>query len=135
MANRTFIDLTGRPFGHLTVVGRSDRRDSSNEVMWRCVCACGKKVVRRSSNLRSPPRCEADAQSCGCMNPATQKENLTGLPFGRWAVLSPSPSRRQHYRCRCRCGAEREVYGPSLTGRRSRCCGAAACRAALNEEN
>jgi hypothetical protein len=44
-----FLDLTGRPFGLLKVLGRD--LDSGTPVKWMCRCACGtfKSVI--GSNL------------------------------------------------------------------------------------
>jgi hypothetical protein len=45
------VDLTGRTFGQLTVVGRgpSDRR---GKACWRCRCACGGETLVIGDNLR-----------------------------------------------------------------------------------
>lgn len=54
-------DLTGKRFGHLTVV----RRLSADPVkgwLWECLCDCGTLTTQRSNEV---PR----RKSCGCFNP------------------------------------------------------------------
>lgn len=55
----SFIDLTGKKFGSLTVLNRVD---ASREVKWFCLCDCGKATVSRGYSLRS-----GKAGSCGCV--------------------------------------------------------------------
>lgn len=66
----TFIDLTGKKFGRLTVLSRGD--DSENTygrpiVRWECACQCGKKTLVRSAKLT-----QKSTTSCGCF----QREQL-----------------------------------------------------------
>ena len=49
---RSFINLTGKRFGHLLVIKRSKRRTSSN-IQWICKCECGRFLIVRGDNLRS----------------------------------------------------------------------------------
>lgn len=55
-----FIDLTGKQFGRLSVLHRTEN-DKSGLTQWRCVCACGKEVTVRSQDLR-----RGRQVSCGC---------------------------------------------------------------------
>lgn len=54
--------------------------------------------------------------------------DLTGRRYGRWTVLSKSPSRMNgtHWNCRCDCGAECRVKAQALRERMSRSCGCSA---------
>lgn len=45
------IDLTGRRFGDLVVIGRAG--STPGGALWRCVCDCGREAVVRGSNLRA----------------------------------------------------------------------------------
>ena len=56
------IDLTGRTFGRLTVVGRERIQGSPK---WRCYCSCGNPnpVIVYGSNLR-----RGITKSCGCLS-------------------------------------------------------------------
>jgi hypothetical protein len=40
---RNFIDLTGKRFGRLTVVGIYDRTPNGC-IRWRCRCDCGNEI-------------------------------------------------------------------------------------------
>lgn len=53
-------ELTGCRFGKLTVIEESGRKHK--EVVWKCVCDCGKTTNVISSNLRT-----GHTKSCGCL--------------------------------------------------------------------
>ena len=55
----TFIDLTGREFGRLTVLGYAGSRKGA--AMWWCRCACGASVRTTGTLLR-----RGQSKSCGC---------------------------------------------------------------------
>lgn len=56
------IDLTGKEFGWLTVVGldHMERKGIHNRPYWKCVCKCGTEKVISSDSLRR------GTLSCGC---------------------------------------------------------------------
>lgn len=60
-----FIDLTGKKFGRLTVLGTS--KNKGIQVMYTCKCDCGNICEARGDKLRS-----GKTKSCGCL----QKEYL-----------------------------------------------------------
>lgn len=57
-----YVDLTGRKYGKLTVVGRA--YPNKKGVYWHCLCDCGsgKDVVLNTSTLNS-----GNTRSCGCL--------------------------------------------------------------------
>ena len=55
------IDLAGRTFGGLTVLGDSGRRGCGGQVLWACRCCCGREVLVLGAHLRS-----GNSRSCGC---------------------------------------------------------------------
>ena len=70
------IDLTGKQFGWLTVLHRSDKK--SSVVYWTCRCACGKVVDVAGNNLK-----RGHTVSCGCRRTAA----YIGKRFGKLTVL------------------------------------------------
>lgn len=56
-----FEDLTGKPYGRLTVIERAPNK--GKKIMWKCVCNCPehKEVIVSGDNLRNN-----HVQSCGC---------------------------------------------------------------------
>ena len=113
------IEMTGRVFGELTVIGRSMAPRLSQAVAWLVRCSCGNTTVARGADLRRGQK------SCGCL-PNRPAEDLTGRSFGSQEVLGPdvtSRSRGQRWRVRCACGQERSVDGTSLRQGTSRSCG------------
>ena len=63
-----FIDISGRQFGRLTVVGRHD--STAHGVRWRCRCDCGAEVTAFGSDLR-----RGFTRSCGCLQQQTTRRN------------------------------------------------------------
>ena len=60
MANQ-LIDLTGRRFTRLTVLGRAKENASNGKARWHCACECGNRVTVRSDKLLS-----GNTTSCKC---------------------------------------------------------------------
>lgn len=56
------IDLTGKRFGRLVVVGRAGS-SRNKSILWNCVCDCGEYVVKDGVYLRC-----GDTKSCGCLH-------------------------------------------------------------------
>lgn len=63
-----FIDLTGRKFGRLTVLGLQGR-NKHGQLMWKCKCDCGNEVVLRGYSIRYH-----HVSSCGCKRKEVAKE-------------------------------------------------------------
>ena len=70
------IDLTGQKFGKLTVIEKSDKKDTNKQhAYWLCLCECGNKVIVNSNSLRS-----GNTRSCGCLRkPPNNLIDLTDL--------------------------------------------------------
>lgn len=57
------IDLTGKPFGRLTVIKRADANSPTGEPLWVCRCCCGVTGFEvRGCALRN-----GNTKSCGCL--------------------------------------------------------------------
>lgn len=72
MAN--FLDLTGKKFGKLTVVGfsRDVKSGKRNRKYWNCICECGGTKEVRTDCLTS-----GNTTSCGCKHKEISYKNLT----------------------------------------------------------
>lgn len=55
-----FIDMTGKKYGRLTVLGRTGT-DSIGNAKWQCVCDCGSEHTTSGVSLR-----QGRVVSCGC---------------------------------------------------------------------
>ena len=58
------IDLTGKTFGRLTVIGVATNypnKNKRNDTIWECQCECGKKTFVSGFALRN-----GHTKSCGC---------------------------------------------------------------------
>ena len=66
-----FEELTGKRFGRLMGLGQCGR-NSSNKILWFCVCDCGNTTSTTTQQLKS-----GHTQSCGCYNKDRVKEYFT----------------------------------------------------------
>ena len=62
------IDVTGNRFGQLVVIKQA--ASYRGEVMWECVCDCGRVVSVKGTSLRS-----GKTKSCGCLRESATREN------------------------------------------------------------
>ena len=126
-----FIDLTGKKFGLLTVIGLADKKYikscPSGKIMWDCLCECGKHTFVSSGNLK-----RGGTKSCGCLKTEMQKpKDLTGKTFGRLTVIEFADrvynnrgiNGRIRWKCLCECGEIIFVRGESLTCGKTKSCG------------
>lgn len=112
-------DLTGQKFNRLTVIEKTEKRTKDRNVIWKCLCDCGKECFVDSSNLISN-----NTKSCGCLNTETRillgknnKKDLTGQIFGKLTVLEDSGKRYDNnilWKCQCECGNQPLIKGTSL---------------------
>ena len=58
-------DLTGKKFGYLYVIKKSDKSD--RRLYWECECDCGNLITVKGDVLRQGLQC-----SCGCINSKTE---------------------------------------------------------------
>lgn len=118
------VDLTGRKYGNLTVIGISGK-DKAGHTLWNCKCSCGKDVVVSGTHLKS-----GHTKSCGCLIKKKSKEvhfiDLTGKRFGRLVAISNTSKDKfggWKWLCKCDCGKEKEIRGVSLISGNTRSCG------------
>lgn len=64
------VDLTGKKFGKLTVLGVDDR--NTRKTYWNCICECGNVKSARADSLQ-----EGRVKSCGCLKKEQDMINLT----------------------------------------------------------
>ena len=118
----SLINISGKKFGRLTVLERTERRRGC--VYWLCRCECGQEKLVDGKHLR-----HGGTRSCGCLERESrgkvQRLKLAGCKFGRLTVSAEFEPRqgRLYWRCLCSCG--REVWIPSgqLTSGNTRSCG------------
>lgn len=111
------IDLTGQKFGKLTAVRPTEERRGNNEVVWECVCDCGKTTFVDRANLVT-----GGTKSCGC----SRIKDLTGQKFGLLTVVGPTERRQGRsvvWECLCDCGNTSYVRALSLVSGRTKSCG------------
>jgi hypothetical protein len=65
------IDLVGQKYGRLSVVSMAGR-NNSNQVVWNCICECGKATIVPGNSLRT-----GHTSSCGCYSLECSKRRTT----------------------------------------------------------
>lgn len=92
------IDLTGKRFGSLVVIGRAHR--AGQFWHWECRCDCGATSVPSGANLRT-----GHTLSCGCARLAANiKHGMADRPeYGIWRGIIA--------RCRCETNKAFRDYG------------------------
>ena len=50
----SFVDLTGRSLGYMTVMGYAGKLNNNKNGMWVCRCVCGRYEYRKSHVIRNP---------------------------------------------------------------------------------
>ena len=130
MSQGKFEDLTGKRFGMLTVLYRTDdyiQPSGQHKRMWHCKCDCGTECNVRAADLKT-----GNTKSCGCFQQFSRGkssfEDLTGKTFGRLTVLyrlpnhvTPSGQTLTMWYCKCSCGKECKVYASQLRSGKDSC--------------
>jgi hypothetical protein len=60
MPGRHIVEMTGKRFGRLTVLGRAANKNF--HACWECVCTCGSPRTVSGDDLR-----QGRSNSCGCL--------------------------------------------------------------------
>ena len=99
----------GKTYNCLTITSFAFR--NRNELYFNCRCVCGKEKSIKHLYLKN-----GHTVSCGCQRGKVElgeneRDDLTGMTFGLWTVLSRdlSKTNRPFYLCRCACGTERSI--------------------------
>ena len=66
------VDLRDKRFGYLVALTPTDKRGKYGDVIWECVCDCGRKVYRTHANLKKGIK----SANCGCMQSELKKEKI-----------------------------------------------------------
>ncbi len=77
----SFIDLSGRKFGRLTVLLR-EGSDRFGQARWKCLCVCGCTVVVAGGKLR-----RGHTTSCGCYQRERSAEVNEVHSHSKWRTL------------------------------------------------
>ena len=126
-----FIDLTGKRFGKLVVLQKSELKAANHGCIWLCQCDCGEKTYAGTNELNSGKK-----KSCGCLRTEvnySRLEDLTGKRFGRLVVLEKvfRPGNRTLWHCKCDCGGETFSKPSDLTRGVTKSCGCLALEHAV----
>ncbi|MGL4949421.1 MAG: hypothetical protein ACRC5M_03480 [Anaeroplasmataceae bacterium] len=89
----SFIDLTGKVFGMLTVVSKSEIK-KYDKICWECICECGNTKIIVGNNLQ-----KGNTKSCGCLSVCLSGEQY-GLSkhwfYTRWKDQYSRCNNKEH---------------------------------------
>ena len=122
-------DLTGKVFGHLTVIGLGEPYISPKgykQRRWHCQCDCGRTVDVIAHALLS-----GETRSCGHAQQDYLKNkspltSLVGKVFGHLTVLKDDGARQGKnvlWLCQCDCGRQVHVQSSNLISGQTISCG------------
>src|SRR3990172_439815 len=63
-------NLVGKKFNKLTVISKTEKRNSIRCIIWICLCECGNLCEVSTNNLR-----RGGTRSCGCLQKKIASEN------------------------------------------------------------
>jgi hypothetical protein len=91
------IDLIGKKFGKLTVLGHSHFVKGRHH--WKCRCECGKICIILGDSI-----IRGNTKSCGCLQ-FGPRNNIIGYKFGRLTVIKFDRMYKGHamWICECEC--------------------------------
>lgn len=72
--SRKKVDLAGRRYGHLTVLGPAE--NIGKRTAWRCLCDCGQETVVKTHHLQC-----GHTKSCGCLCGPGGPRDALGLTY------------------------------------------------------
>lgn len=122
-------DLTGRRFGRLVAVERTDQR-GGRCFLWRCRCDCGQECLVPTFWLTHGVQ-----QSCGCLQRENRYRDATGRRIGHLTAIRQTGEMRDGapvWLWRCDCGAELELTLRERDRQQLRLC--PECRHRLKQE-
>lgn len=69
MAIYNMEDLTGKQYGLLKVIGKSEYKDKYGRTLWKCICECKNEKLATTGDLKGDK-----IKSCGCLKIKTMSE-------------------------------------------------------------
>lgn len=119
---KPYKDLTGKRFGHLTVLKYNHGDDDGNHY-WLCECDCPDRneILAKGRDLS-----RGHKTSCGCQRHRPTRNDLTGKRYGRLTVLAYDHSNSYgvpYWLCECDCGTTKIISTPNLTKGHATSCG------------
>jgi hypothetical protein len=91
-----FVNITGRVYHHLSVIGFVGTRGEGKDAMWRCRCVCGKEHDVIGYALR-----KGTTKSCGCRKEEMRAPHITTHGHSRGGKVSQEYAvwRNMYNRC------------------------------------
>ena len=74
-------NLAGQRFERLTALRPIKKRANSGQIVWECICDCGKQHFVRSDSLR-----DGSVKSCGCLQKEIAKRHNTQHKMAKTSI-------------------------------------------------
>jgi len=132
-------DYIGKKYNLLTVIRKTEERDTHNRILWEFKCDCGEIVKAYLPFVKN-----GNNKSCGCLNKQRKIERnmesssiKIGDKYGKLTVIEnlglflySNKHRRTKYKCLCECGNFCEAWSFQLTTKKKQSCG---CLSSIGE--
>lgn len=111
-------NLTGKKFGSLTVIRKTNERGPEGSCLYECKCSCGRTIKVSAIKLKTRL-----VTTCG--NTEHLIENLRGNRYGILTVVdfSHTANRKTYWICKCDCGNTKIARSDFLKSGRTISCG------------
>lgn len=103
-----FVDITGRGFNQLTVLGYAGSLKKRS--WWFCKCSCGEVTKAEAGSLK-----DSSKKSCGCRRVTTTRNR--SLTHGATVGRKETPEYKAFHHARERCNNENVEQYPNYGGR------------------
>lgn len=110
------VDLTGKRYGRLIVLGDVKKRGADGRILWHCLCDCGTVSFVRGDHLKN-----GTVLSCGCLNDENRQsrfKDLSGFENDHFKVIERGQSQNQRvlWLCSCKhCGKKITLNSNQIT--------------------
>lgn len=74
------VDHSGKRYGRLLVLSEKRRKSLNDPIMWHCLCDCGRKCLKRPTNI-------VRYRSCGCLRGGSHGMSRTKVYRAHRAIL------------------------------------------------
>lgn len=119
MMGRKSKDYSNMRFGMLTVIRKSEKKDSRGNFLWECKCDCGNICYYIGSKLSS-------RKSCGCLTKPINEKSYIEKIFNSWLILDTSYKTDKGWMMKCKClncGTIKDVNIYNIINNKSKDCG------------
>lgn len=115
------MNIINKKFGKLTVIKDTGLRNNRKEILYECLCECGKM-----SNVKTYNLTKGHTKSCGCIKSGSKHKSIVGQKFNLLTAIKQShigKHRSSYYVFLCDCGNTTVCLQRNVTTSSTKSCG------------